>query len=129
MIELIAFGMTFFGFSVSPAATPTSSTAAYANTTPCTIRTIGSTPAGKIPPWAAISWGPGARPSTGCWVTSSTMPMIMKSTSAATLMMANQNSISPNSLTDTRFSVSTTASAINASTHCGTGVKNDQKCA
>ena len=36
--------------------------------------------------------------------------------------MANQNSISPKILTEIRFTVSTTASAISASTHCGTSV-------
>lgn len=91
--------------------------------------TIGSSPAGKIPPWPVISCGPPATPSIGVRVASSTIPITMNSTSAATLTMANQNSISPNSFTETRFSVSTTASAISASTHCGIGVKNDQKCA
>ena len=76
-----------------------------------------------------ISCGPGAVPSIGVCVTSRKIPITRNSTSAATLTMANQNSISPNSFTETRLSVSTTASAISASTHCGIGEKNDQKCA
>ena len=43
----------------------------------------------------------------------------MKATSAPTLMIANQNSISPKIFTEMRFTVSTTARAISAITHCG----------
>lgn len=45
--------------------------------------------------------------------------MSMKTTSALTLMIANQNSSSPNMRTDIRFTVRTTASATSAITHCG----------
>ena len=60
----------------------------------------------------------------GCCVTTAQMPMTPKRMIAPTLINANQNSISPNSLTEMRFMVSTTASAIS---HCGSGRKNDQK--
>ena len=66
-----------------------------------------------------IREGPGEWPSTGCWVTSRKMPISMKTTSAPTLMIANQNSSSPKIFTEMRFTVSTTASAISAITHCG----------
>ena len=52
--------------------------------------------------------------------------MAMNATSVATLTRANQNSISPNSRTDTRLRVSTIASASSASSHCGTPLKTDQ---
>ncbi len=62
MIELIAFGMIFSGFSVSPAATPHSSTDAYAKTTPWTTRSIGMTPDGKMPPLSVMVDRPGVWP-------------------------------------------------------------------
>lgn len=65
MIELIAFGMIFSGFSVSPAATPHSSTEAYAKTTPWMTRSIGTMPTGKIPPLSVIEERPGVWPSMG----------------------------------------------------------------
>lgn len=66
-------------------------------------------------------------PSTGCWVTTRKMPTSMKATSAATLMIANQNSISPKYFTEMRLAVRTTASAISARTHCGTSLNMAQK--
>lgn len=52
--------------------------------------------------------------------------MNMKTTSAATLMIANQNSSSPKIFTEIRFTVSTTARAISAMTHCGMSVNRLQ---
>jgi hypothetical protein len=57
------------------------------------------------------------------------VPTIRKITSAATLMSANQNSISPKSLTLTRLSESTTTRAIKAIVHCGTCCSGCQYCA
>lgn len=59
MIELIALGMIFSGLSVSPAATPHSSTDAYAKTTPWITSSIGSMPTGKMPPLSVIVEKPG----------------------------------------------------------------------
>ena len=87
---------------------------------------MGSTPVGKTPPWSVISDGPGVVPPTGCWVASRKMPMSMKTTSAATLTIANQNSSSPKIRTEIRLTVSTTASAMSAITHCGTSVNSRQ---
>ncbi len=52
----------------------------------------------------------------------------MKPTSVATLMIANQNSISPKIFTEIRFTAGTTASAMRASTHCGMSVNRLQWC-
>ena len=79
-----------------------------------------------MPPWSRISCGPGVVPSIGCRVTMSTIAIAMKTTSVATLMSANQNSISPNRRTESRLRVSTITRAPRASTHCGTGANNDQ---
>ena len=49
MIEFTARGTTFSGSAVSPAATPTSSRAAYAKITPCMTRTTGIRPCGRTP--------------------------------------------------------------------------------
>ncbi len=119
MIEFTARGTTFSGSAVSPAATPTSSRAAYAKITPCMTRTTGITPCGKTPPWSVITLRPGVWPPTLCWVASRKMPISMKPTMVATLMIANQNSISPKIFTEIRFTARTTARAISASTHCG----------
>ncbi|CAM5704479.1 hypothetical protein KAURM247S_04940 [Kitasatospora aureofaciens] len=45
--------------------------------------------------------------------------MPMKTTSALTFTMANQNSSSPKIRTEMRFTVRTTARATSAITHCG----------
>ena len=52
----------------------------------------------------------------------------MKATIAAILIAANQNSASPKYFTLNMLSVNTTARAIMASNHCGTGRKRLQKC-
>jgi hypothetical protein len=59
-------------------------------------------------------------------VTSSAAPISRKSTSAPTLMIENQNSISPNHFTATMFMAPTNASAMKAKIHCGTSVNVPQ---
>lgn len=128
MIEFTARGTTFCGSAVSPAATPTSSRAAYAKTTPCITRTTAMVPLGIQPPLSVIMCRPGVWPSTGCCVATRKMPTNRNATRVATLTIENQNSISPKYFTETRFTESTTASAISASTHCGMLVKALQYC-
>ena len=48
------------------------------------------------------------------------MPATRKLSSATTLIIAAQNSNSPNSATETMFMANTSASAISAISHCGT---------
>ena len=66
--------------------------------------------------------------STGKAKTSQTSAITRNATSAATLMRANQNSSSPNTLTATMLAASTTTSAMSARSHCGAAVNAFQYC-
>src|SRR5579859_2560312 len=122
---LTARGMTLLTSLVSPAATPTISVPAYANTTDCRVISTTAKPIGKNPPalvrLLTLAWVfPTPAP-----VSTSTTPVTRKLTIASTFTAANQNSSSPNSLTVTRLTASSTASAPRALTHCGTdGAQN-----
>lgn len=81
--------------------------------------TRGHAPDGNRPPLSVIKLIPGISEPTGMRPARKTMPTIKKVTSAMTLIMAAQNSISPNHLTDTRFRLITRTSATKAMAHCG----------
>jgi len=52
-------------------------------------------------------------------VATMTAPVMISATIATTLMIANQNSISPNAATDGRFNASSTSGVISAGIHNG----------
>jgi hypothetical protein len=87
--------------------------------------TAGRRPFGRIP-LAAITDQPVSIDSpplvTGNDAASQTTPTTRNTTRAATLMIANQNSISPKTLTASRFTDSTTARATSASSQSGAEV-------
>ena len=85
-------------------------------------------PVGNHPPLSAMTLRPVTPTSVLPFMTRKTMPMMRKATRANTLMSANQNSISPNTFTETRFRDRTTASATSAITHCGTDCSGSQYC-
>ncbi|SHT97828.1 Uncharacterised protein [Mycobacteroides abscessus subsp. abscessus] len=113
----MARGITLSGFSVSPAAMPTSSTAEYAKTTPEVTMTNAIRPVGSRPPLSAITDGPVLAPSTVNRPARKTVPMTRNPMMATTLIRAAQNSISPNSLTLIVFMVSTMTKAMSAMDH------------
>ncbi len=119
----MARGMTFSALRVSPDVVPTSSMPAYANTTPCTTMSAGSTPDGKRPPLSRIRENPTSEP-VGVPNSTKNVPMTRKTTRARTLIRENQNSSSPNTLTETRFSDTTRTTTINARIHCGIPATN-----
>src|SRR6185312_3978525 len=86
----------------------------------------GSSPFGSQPPFSPIRLRPTVCPSIGVPNSTTYVPTSRKATSASTLISAHQNSSSPKTLTDTRFSDSTTASATSAHTHCGTELMNGE---
>lgn len=125
---LMARGMTLAGSAVSPAAVPTSSMAAYANTAPEIASMGASAPAGKKPPLPAMTGNPVAPASVAPPRRRKPTPNTRNSTSAPTLTAANQNSISPNTRTDTRLRASTTTSAMRATSHCGMPFSGGRYC-
>ncbi|MNC32559.1 hypothetical protein D3C75_809210 [compost metagenome] len=116
---LIAFGTMVCGSLHSPAAVPTSSIEAKANTTPCTRTKAGNRPWGKKPPLSVIKWKPVALPSSILPLPRKTVPTTRNATIARTLISANQNSISANHFTPIMFIVPTIPRAQSANTHCG----------
>lgn len=66
-------------------------------------------------------------PPTSWEVATRKMPTPMKTTRAATLTMANQNSISPKYFTEMRFAARTTARAISARIHWSMSLNIAQK--
>ena len=120
IIELMAFGSTFSASLASPAATPTISVPPNANTTPRVRANTGVMPIGNRPPLSVMLAMPAWASPTGAPVTMAQMAMSMNATMVVTLMAANQNSASPNIFTLSMFSTNTNASAISASSHCGT---------
>ena len=127
---LVAFGMVVRGSSVSPAVTPISSVPPKLNMTttsamsrpvqvPSALRCM--TPFGRNPPSSANQLAKLARmpESVGRLnAMTATPPTIMAST-ATILMMANQNSISPNLLTPIRLAAVMTTRKNAADAHCG----------
>ncbi len=68
-----------------------------------------------------VSW-----PATGTPVPRISEPIARNNTIAATLISANQNSISANHFTPIRFIVATMQSATSAKIHCGTPANGAQ---
>ncbi|MNN44883.1 hypothetical protein D3C81_1591930 [compost metagenome] len=79
-----------------------------------------------MPPLSEIKCRPGMCPATSWPVAKKNEPTTKKILIAATLITANQNSISPNHLTPTRFINVTTPKALSANIHCGTSEKTLQ---
>ncbi|MDT4883190.1 hypothetical protein FQZ97_1192110 [compost metagenome] len=75
---------------------------------------------GKIPPLSERRLRPTCWPSTGVPKMTKYVPTTRKMTRATTLIKVNQNSISPKTLTETRFRARTTRRAVRAQAHCGT---------
>ncbi|SIN02958.1 Uncharacterised protein [Mycobacteroides abscessus subsp. abscessus] len=82
------------------------------------ISSAGSTPRGNSPPWSVIRLSPEGW-SLGVPVKTMITPTTRKITRAATLMSANQNSISPKTFTEMRLAATTTATTAKAVTPCG----------
>ena len=125
---MTALGSTLRASSASPAATPTISVPPKAKMTPRDSVSIGATPLGNQPPCWEMLENPAWELPTACPVTTAQIATTMKMRMAVTLMAANQNSASPKSFTETMLMEKTMTRAIVASTHCGTGWKNVQKC-
>ncbi|SKV14360.1 Uncharacterised protein [Mycobacteroides abscessus subsp. abscessus] len=117
---LIALRSVTFGFSASPAVTPTSSTPTYANTTICRLNSAWLKPVGNTPPsfHRFATEGPvsGPKPEIG---SSTPMPMMIMPRIAVTLIIENQNSASPKIFTDIRLAPNRISRTTSAVTHCG----------
>ena len=130
MMPFVAFGMVVRGFSVSPAVMPMSSVPPKLNITttsaisrpvhvPSALRVIR--PCGRNPPSTVNQLAKLARMPEAVGtlaITTYRPPRIMAST-ATILMMANQNSNSPNLFTPMRFSAAMATRNTAADTHFG----------
>ena len=101
MTWLVAFGMLCSGLSASAAVIPTSSSPPKENIIIAIIITSPVKPCGRNPPCShrlrTVACGPPLP------LNSSQPPNRIIATTATTLMIANQNSISPNTLTFVRL--------------------------
>ncbi len=107
----MALGITFWGFSVSPAVSPTSSIPTKAKTTIWKDRINPCHPFGNMPPWLQRLLrlaGPEAAEKP---FAIRRIPVTIRASMAMTLINANQNSNSPKSLTVARFMISRIISA------------------
>ncbi|MCY1305031.1 hypothetical protein D9M70_548110 [compost metagenome] len=98
---LIALGITVFGLSASAAVKPSISRPPKLNMMKAMAITSPPTPLGKKPPCAHRLLTAACSPPLP--LNSSQQPSRIMPTMATTLIMANQNSVSPNSLTLARL--------------------------
>ncbi|MDT4867801.1 hypothetical protein FQZ97_1027310 [compost metagenome] len=119
-IELIARGRVRSGFFASAAVVPTSSMPTKANTAIWKPAKKPIRPWGNMPPsfhrlasWAVRPLGE-VKP-----VMTMYRPVATRPRMATILTRANQNSISPNIFTVTRFSDSSSPTQVSAGIHCG----------
>ena len=119
-MELMARGMFFSGSLVSAAAVPTSSMPPKAKMAIWKPRTKPSAPCGNIPPSFQMLDRLATAPSgeVKC-VPIMTAPVAISARMATTLMMANQNSISPNAATVGRFRLSSSTGTTSAGSQRG----------
>ena len=94
--------------------------------TPDVTITNENRPVGKSPPLSTITPNPVVWPLISKRPPRNTIPTTRNVTSAATLMIEAQNSISPNSFTEIMFSVTTIPSAMSAINHCGIALNMPQ---
>ncbi|SKY69911.1 Uncharacterised protein [Mycobacteroides abscessus subsp. abscessus] len=87
--------------------------------TPDVTITNENNPVGNIPPLSEMTLNPVEAPSMSKRPARKTIPTTRNVTSAVTLMIDAQNSISPKSLTEMMFMVSTMQRAMSAISHCG----------
>ena len=130
MMPFVAFGIVVRGSSVSPAVMPISSVPPKLNITthsamsrpvhwPSGVRCMS--PFGRNPPSSANQLAKLALmpESVGSPAASTASPPAIIATTATILMIANQNSNSPNLLTPSRFAAAITTRNTAAETHCG----------
>ena len=130
MMPFVAFGMVVRGFSVSPAVMPISSVPPKLNITttsaiirpvqvPSALRLIN--PCGRKPPSMVNQLANDARmpDAVGTFAMMTYRPPRIMAITATILMMANQNSNSPNLFTPIRFSAAMATRDTTAETHFG----------
>ncbi|MNC36565.1 hypothetical protein D3C75_850910 [compost metagenome] len=127
-IELIARGSTFSGSLVSAAVVPTSSMPTKANTAIWKPAKKPLMPFGNIPPSFHRCENDATVP-VGDWncMAIITSPAMISPTMATILIIANQNSISPNIFTVARFRPSNSNMHSNEAIHCDS--PGNQNCA
>ncbi len=128
---MIALGITFSGFSVSPAVSPTSSMPTKANTTIWNERINPCMPFGNRPPWLQRFVKLDTPELVEKPLKIITRPMTINAKMAMTLIKANQNSNSPKSLTVARFIISKIIRAIKPGTiaaHPGANIECRADC-
>ena len=130
MMPFVARGMVLRGSSVSPAVMPMSSVPPKLNITTtnainspvhwpsalCCSRPWGSTPPSSANQFEKLALTP---ESVGSPAISTASPLTIIAITATILMIANQNSNSPNLLTPSRFIAAITTRNTAADTHCG----------
>ncbi|MCY1434674.1 hypothetical protein D9M71_507400 [compost metagenome] len=118
MTWLIALGITCFGLSASAAVKPSISRPPKENMMKAMAITSPLTPLGKKPPWAQRLATVACSPPLP--LNSIQQPRTIMPTMATTLIMANQNSASPNSFTLARLMALTTRKNTAAVAQVGT---------
>ncbi len=130
MMPFVAFGIVTRGFSVSPAVMPISSVPPKLNitTTNAIIRPVhvpsalwDIRPCGRNPPSTVNQFAKLARmpEAVGTLAMTTYRPPRIIASTATILMMANQNSNSPNLFTPIRFSAAMATRNTTADTHFG----------